>query len=208
MTRWRPADDPGPAEGLRAPEVVVVGSASRDLVRDDPRGWRLGGGVSYAALDERQAGRQDRSRDRPRSPGMGCARAGPARSGRRRAAPCPAAARAGLPERRGGRAAQPDLPGPWRPVDAARPAARLGGRGRLDPGPGRRGAARRLVRGDRWRRLHGARLAGVAAHAAGRRTREAAAARSGPRWSPGPTWLRSASTTSRPAPGRRISPRT
>jgi sugar/nucleoside kinase (ribokinase family) len=33
-----------------APAVVVVGAASRDLVHDDTRGWRLGGGVSYAAL--------------------------------------------------------------------------------------------------------------------------------------------------------------
>lgn len=33
-----------------APTVVVVGSAARDLVDDDPRGWRLGGGVSYSAL--------------------------------------------------------------------------------------------------------------------------------------------------------------
>jgi sugar/nucleoside kinase (ribokinase family) len=32
------------------PAVVVVGSAARDLVDDDPRGWRLGGGVSYSAL--------------------------------------------------------------------------------------------------------------------------------------------------------------
>ncbi|HET7829434.1 MAG TPA: PfkB family carbohydrate kinase [Candidatus Limnocylindrales bacterium] len=32
------------------PSVIVVGSASRDLVPDDPRGWRLGGGVSYSAL--------------------------------------------------------------------------------------------------------------------------------------------------------------
>ena len=32
------------------PSVVVVGAASRDLVDDDPRGWRLGGGVSYSAL--------------------------------------------------------------------------------------------------------------------------------------------------------------
>ena len=31
-------------------EVVHVGSASRDLTPDDPRGWRLGGGVTYAAL--------------------------------------------------------------------------------------------------------------------------------------------------------------
>ena len=30
--------------------VVVVGAASRDIVGDDPRGWRLGGGVSYSAL--------------------------------------------------------------------------------------------------------------------------------------------------------------
>jgi sugar/nucleoside kinase (ribokinase family) len=32
------------------PAVVVVGAAARDLVDDDPRGWRLGGGVSYSAL--------------------------------------------------------------------------------------------------------------------------------------------------------------
>ncbi len=30
--------------------VVVVGAASRDIAGDDPRGWRLGGGVSYSAL--------------------------------------------------------------------------------------------------------------------------------------------------------------
>ncbi|HEX5466854.1 MAG TPA: PfkB family carbohydrate kinase [Candidatus Limnocylindrales bacterium] len=34
----------------RRPEVVVVGAASRDVARDDPRGWRLGGGVTYCAL--------------------------------------------------------------------------------------------------------------------------------------------------------------
>lgn len=33
-----------------APRVVVVGAASRDLASDDPRGWRLGGGVTYATL--------------------------------------------------------------------------------------------------------------------------------------------------------------
>ena len=33
-----------------ASQVVVVGAASRDLVDDDARGWRLGGGVSYSAL--------------------------------------------------------------------------------------------------------------------------------------------------------------
>jgi sugar/nucleoside kinase (ribokinase family) len=33
-----------------APTVVVVGAACRDLVDDDDRGWRLGGGASYSAL--------------------------------------------------------------------------------------------------------------------------------------------------------------
>jgi sugar/nucleoside kinase (ribokinase family) len=32
------------------PQVVVVGAAARDLATDDPRGWRLGGGVTYSAL--------------------------------------------------------------------------------------------------------------------------------------------------------------
>jgi hypothetical protein len=32
------------------PDVVVVGAAARDTVHDDPRGWRLGGGVTYGAL--------------------------------------------------------------------------------------------------------------------------------------------------------------
>ncbi len=39
-----------------APSVVVVGSAARDLVDDDPRGWRLGGGVSYSALTTARLG--------------------------------------------------------------------------------------------------------------------------------------------------------
>ncbi len=34
----------------QTPTVVVVGAACRDLVEDDPRGWRLGGGASYSAL--------------------------------------------------------------------------------------------------------------------------------------------------------------
>jgi sugar/nucleoside kinase (ribokinase family) len=38
------------------PTVVVVGAAARDLVEDDPRGWRLGGGVSYSALTTARLG--------------------------------------------------------------------------------------------------------------------------------------------------------
>jgi sugar/nucleoside kinase (ribokinase family) len=32
------------------PQVVVVGAAARDIAPADPRGWRLGGGVTYGAL--------------------------------------------------------------------------------------------------------------------------------------------------------------
>jgi sugar/nucleoside kinase (ribokinase family) len=35
---------------LDRPIVLVVGAASRDVVEDDPRGWRLGGAVTYASL--------------------------------------------------------------------------------------------------------------------------------------------------------------
>jgi sugar/nucleoside kinase (ribokinase family) len=38
------------------PDVVVVGSAARDIVPDDERGWRLGGGVSYSALTTARLG--------------------------------------------------------------------------------------------------------------------------------------------------------
>lgn len=38
------------------PLVVVVGAASRDIAPDDPRGWRLGGGVCYSALTTARLG--------------------------------------------------------------------------------------------------------------------------------------------------------
>lgn len=37
-------------------EVVHVGSACRDVDGDDPRGWRLGGGVTFAALTTARLG--------------------------------------------------------------------------------------------------------------------------------------------------------
>jgi len=37
-------------------EVLHVGSASRDIAPEDPRGWRLGGGVTYAALTTARLG--------------------------------------------------------------------------------------------------------------------------------------------------------
>ena len=41
---------------LRRPEIVHVGAACRDIAPDDPRGWRLGGGVAYAALTSARLG--------------------------------------------------------------------------------------------------------------------------------------------------------
>ena len=38
------------------PLLVVVGHASRDLVADDPRGWRLGGSVAYVSLSAARLG--------------------------------------------------------------------------------------------------------------------------------------------------------
>ena len=35
---------------MPVPDVVVVGAATRDLSDSDPRGWMLGGGVTYGAL--------------------------------------------------------------------------------------------------------------------------------------------------------------
>jgi sugar/nucleoside kinase (ribokinase family) len=54
----RPARGRPPGEPTRPPlpQVVVVGSASRDVTGDDPRGWRLGGGVTYGALTTARLG--------------------------------------------------------------------------------------------------------------------------------------------------------
>jgi sugar/nucleoside kinase (ribokinase family) len=42
----------GPSIGRLAagPVLLVIGAASRDMTAADPRGWRLGGGVTYGAL--------------------------------------------------------------------------------------------------------------------------------------------------------------
>lgn len=46
----------GGSSGGTAPRIVVVGAAARDRTPDDPRGWRLGGGVSYGALTTARLG--------------------------------------------------------------------------------------------------------------------------------------------------------
>jgi len=50
------ASTDGSSGGSAAPKVVVVGAAARDIADDDPRGWRLGGGVSYSALTTARLG--------------------------------------------------------------------------------------------------------------------------------------------------------
>jgi len=50
------ASDGPSAMPAAVPTVVVVGSAARDIADDDPRGWRLGGGVSYSALTTARLG--------------------------------------------------------------------------------------------------------------------------------------------------------
>jgi sugar/nucleoside kinase (ribokinase family) len=44
------ASEDNPGVSVPGPQVVVVGAACRDIARDDPRGWRIGGGVTYGAL--------------------------------------------------------------------------------------------------------------------------------------------------------------
>ena len=57
MTDERARDGHRSRDGASAaPDVVVVGSAARDIVPDDDRGWRLGGGVSYSALTTARLG--------------------------------------------------------------------------------------------------------------------------------------------------------
>lgn len=48
--------EPPGRRSRRGPEVVHIGSACRDVAPDDPRGWRLGGGVTYAALTTARLG--------------------------------------------------------------------------------------------------------------------------------------------------------
>jgi sugar/nucleoside kinase (ribokinase family) len=45
-----------PPKAARRVDVLHVGSACRDIASDDPRGWRLGGGVTYAALTTARLG--------------------------------------------------------------------------------------------------------------------------------------------------------
>ena len=117
----------------RAIEVVHVGSASRDLTPDDPRGWRLGGGVTYAALTTARLGLRTAALIGVDEAGADRRRARPAARGRR--GPRPGSPRRGAGLRQPGDAgrARPDLPrgrpsGPVRGTCRRRGARRKAGR--------------------------------------------------------------------------------
>ncbi len=55
-TEPAPAPRSDPTADPATPEIVVVGAAARDLAPSDPRGWRLGGGVTYGALTTARLG--------------------------------------------------------------------------------------------------------------------------------------------------------
>ena len=127
------------------PQVVVVGAACRDLVDDDPRGWRLGGGASYSALALARLGLRGRGARRRRRPAADADGARPAARGRRRPAARPPGARArcSSTSRRPGGASRSRRRSRTRSPVAALPDAWRLGAG-MDVRAGRRRDRRRL----------------------------------------------------------------
>jgi sugar/nucleoside kinase (ribokinase family) len=56
MTQGQYRPRVGRARSPHGPEIVHIGAACRDIAVDDQRGWRLGGGVTYAALTTARLG--------------------------------------------------------------------------------------------------------------------------------------------------------
>ena len=56
LVRWVGQYTGGGVMVRPAIQVVHIGSAARDIASGDPRGWRLGGGVTYAALTTAKLG--------------------------------------------------------------------------------------------------------------------------------------------------------
>ena len=155
-----------------------VGAASRDLVDDDPRGWRLGGGASYAALALGAAG-----------PAVGALIGADARPRRRTSSP---AARG-----RRGRSARARWPRARSSMNVETPTGASSALRRCRTRCRAAGPARGVARGRRWllapvaaelpdawaavaaRRARGRRLAGAAPRAVRREPVDAA--------SPGPS---------------------
>ena len=185
-----------PSARAPLPAVVVVGAAARDLVDDDPRGWRLGGGVSYSALTTARLGL-------PTGAIIGVDDAAAAsdeiellRDAGVDVRLVPLEHGPGLRQHRAARGPPPALRGPLRPDPGRGRSRRVARRPGLDPRPGRRRAAAGLGRPAAGRRLR-RRSAGRASCASSCR-----ASRPGT-CAPAPRPDRQAGEPRRPVPGRR-----
>ena len=150
-----------------APQVVVVGAASRDLVDDDARGWRLGGGVAYSALALARLGLRVGALIGVDGPARTPRRAGPVRDAGAERAGRPPRTRPGVrqPETPTGACSSAEVsdPYPARRCPTTGPVRR-----RVDVRAGGGGDPRGVGRGPAARRPRGGRLAGAAAGAASR----------------------------------------
>ena len=154
-----------------APAVVVVGAACADLVDDDDRGWRLGGGASYSALALARLGLRVGALVVADELAASSTELDMVRDAGVDVRVIPGSPRPGVHQHR-------DADGPG-PADAAGvgpggpPGAARAWRGarRLDVRAGRRGGPRRMGGRAAAGRAGRARLAGPAARAHGRRAR-------------------------------------
>ena len=129
-----------------APEVVVVGAASRDLVDDDARGWRLGGGVSYSALALARLGLPVRALIGVDGPAANADELDLLRDAGAEVQLVRLAARPGVRQPRDARWARPGVARGLRPDPGRGAARRMGGIGGLDVRAGRGGGARGVGR--------------------------------------------------------------
>ena len=157
-------------------EVVHIGSACRDIAPEDPRGWRIGGGVMYAALTTARLGLRTAAVVGVDAAGGRRRGAGHARRGGRRRAPGPAARGPDLPQRRDPDGSRPDERPARHAVADPGPAAGLGGGARLVRGRGGWRGAGRLGGRDPAGRARRGRVAGAPARPPGRGTCPPAAA--------------------------------
>ena len=184
-------------------EVVHVGSACRDVVPEDPRGWRLGGGVTYASLTTARLGLRTAAIVGVDATAATASELDMLRDAGVDLLLVPLDGGPDLPQPRDADGPGPDLggdrgaaAGPGRPRVVARGAG-------LVAGPGRRRGDRRLGRRGPGRRPPRRGVAGLPARAGRRASRSAAGRRGRRRSCAAPTWSGSATTTCRP---RRRSP--
>ena len=178
-------------------EVVHVGSACRDIAPEDPRGWRIGGGVMYAALTTARLGLRTAAVVGVDTRGRGCGRTDDARRGRRRHPPRGPVRGPDLPQRRNEERSCADVRPARGSAAPGGPATGLDGCARLVGRAGGRRGPRRLGAGHPRGRACRRRVAGVPARPARRRAGARIARRVRRRSSSAPISSASAATTFR-----------